>query len=539
MAMKKIFAISAAALILSGCLSEGSRGFLTEEQAFTNAQNLYINSVAFLYGYIGGSGESQGLQGTCRGVYDYNTMTTDEALIPIRGGDWYDGGLWENMYQHKWTANDATLYQTWKYLYKVVMLCNQSLADLEKYSHLASQDEIRQWTSEVRAVRALFYFYIMDMFGRVPLVTETGLSVDEVTQAERSTVMNFVYDELVEVIPHLASERSNLQGRYYGRITRPVAWFVLAKIALNAEVYADDDWTDGVRPDGKDITFEVDGIPMNAWETCIAYCDKLESFGYVLEPVYTDNFLVHNEGSMENVFTIPLDKNLYRNQFWYLFRSRHYSHGGAYAGASENGTCATLHTMSVYGYGSDAPDARLVHNFYVGEVFVDGTQVLLHTGEPLIYMPLEVRLNLTGSPYEKTAGARMAKYEVDRKSFSDGRQPDNDIVLFRYADALLMRAEAKVRNGEDGTADMNAVRSRVGMGTRTATLENILDERLLELVWEGWRRNDMIRYGYFHKSYDMRTALEDESNAYTTVFPIPSRAIDLNPALKQNPGYKK
>ena len=539
MAMKKIFAISAAALILSGCLSEGSRSFLTEEQAFTNAQNLYINSVAFLYGYIGGSGESQGLQGTCRCVYDYNTMTTDEALIPIRGGDWYDGGLWENMYQHKWTANDATLYQTWKYLYKVVMLCNQSLADLEKYSHLASQDEIRQWTSEVRAVRALFYFYIMDMFGRVPLVTETGLSVDEVTQAERSTVMNFVYDELVEVIPHLASERSNLQGRYYGRITRPVAWFVLAKIALNAEVYADDDWTDGVRPDGKDILFEVDGIPMNAWETCIAYCDKLEAFGYVLEPVYTDNFLVHNEGSMENVFTIPLDKNLYRNQFWYLFRSRHYSHGGAYAGASENGTCATLHTMSVYGYGSDAPDARLVHNFYVGEVFVDGTQVLLHTGEPLIYMPLEVKLNLTGSPYEKTAGARMAKYEVDRKSFSDGRQPDNDIVLFRYADALLMRAEAKVRNGEDGTADMNAVRSRVGMGTRTATLENILDERLLELVWEGWRRNDMIRYGYFHKSYDMRTPLEDESNAYTTVFPIPSRAIDLNPALKQNPGYRK
>ena len=537
MAMKKIFAISAAALILSGCLSEGSRSFLTEEQAFSNAQNLYINSVAFLYGYIGGSGESQGLQGTCRGVYDYNTMTTDEALIPIRGGDWYDGGLWENMYQHKWTANDATLYQTWKYLYKVVMLCNQSLADLEKYSHLATQDEIRQWTSEVRAVRALFYFYIMDMFGRVPLVTETGLSVDKVAQAERSAVMNFIYDELVEVIPHLASERSNLQGRYYGRITRPVAWFVLAKIALNAEVYADDDWTDGVRPDGKDITFYVDGIPMNAWETCIAYCDKLESFGYVLEPVYTDNFLVHNEGSKENVFTIPLDKNLYRNQFWYLFRSRHYSHGGAYAGASENGTCATLHTMNVYGYGTDEADARLVHNFYVGEVFVDGTQVLLHTGEPLIYMPMEVKLNLTGSEYEKTAGARMAKYEVDRKSYSDGRQPDNDIVLFRYADALLMRAEAKIRNGEDGTADMNAVRSRVGMGTRTATLENILDERLLELVWEGWRRNDMIRYGYFHKSYDMRTALEDESNGYTTVFPIPSRAIDLNPALKQNPGY--
>lgn len=83
--MKRILAISAIGILtLSGCLKEDSRSYLTQEQAFTSAQNLYINSVAFLYGYIGGSGDSQGLQGTCRGVYDYNTMTTDEAMIPIR-----------------------------------------------------------------------------------------------------------------------------------------------------------------------------------------------------------------------------------------------------------------------------------------------------------------------------------------------------------------------------------------------------------------------------------------------------------------------
>ena len=537
--MKRILAISAIGIFtLSGCLKEDSRSYLTQEQTFTSAQNLYINSVAFLYGYIGGSGDSQGLQGTCRGVYDYNTMTTDEAMIPIRGGDWYDGGLWENMYQHRWTSSDATLYETWKYLYKVVMLCNQSLADLQAYSHLASEDEIRSWTSEVRAVRALFYFYIMDMFGRVPLVTAADASVSEVVQSERSEVMRFVYDELTEALPHLAPERSNRQGKWYGRITRPVAWFLMAKIALNAEVYADDDWTDGIRPDGSQVMFEVDGIQMNAWEACTLLCDKLESFGYLLEPVYSDNFLVHNEGSVENVFTIPLDKNLYRNQFWYLFRSRHYSHGGALGGASENGTSATIHTMEVYGYGTPGQDARFVHNFYAGEVFIDGSQVMLHTGEPLVYMPMELKVNLTGSPYEKTAGARMAKYEVDRKSFSDGRQPDNDIVLFRYADALLMKAEAQVRNGADGSDAMNSVRLRAGMPERPATLENILDERLLELVWEGWRRNDLVRFGLYHKSYDLRTALPEEASGYTTVFPIPSRAIDLNPALKQNPGYR-
>ena len=110
---------------------------------------------------------------------------------------------------------------------------------------------------------------------------------------------------------------------------------------------------------------------------------------------------------------------------------------------------------------------------------------MMDNGQQLEYFPLELKLNLTGSSYVKTAGARMAKYEVDRTSHSDGRQPDNDIVLFRYADALLMKSEAKVRNGEDGSLELNEVRGRVGMPYREATLENILKERLLELVWEA------------------------------------------------------
>lgn len=152
-------------------------------------------------------------------------------------------------------------------------------------------------------------------------------------------------------------------------------------------------------------------------------------------------------------------------------------------------------------------------------------------------MPLELKRNLTGSPYLYTAGARMAKYEVDRTAHSDGRQPDNDIVLFRYADVLLMKAEAKVRNGEDGTIELNAVRDRVGMPHREATLDNILEERLLELVWEGHRRQDLIRFGRYHKAYDQRMALPNEGNGYTTVFPIPQKSIELNPNLKQNKGY--
>ena len=533
-----ILVVALAAMTTTSCLTEDPRDQLYEDDIYNNAGNIYINAVAVLYNYIGGSADSEGLQGTCRGIYDYNTLTTDEAMIPIRGGDWYDGGLWENMYQHKWSPNDLPLYNTWKYLYKVVVLANKSLYIIDKYSHRLTEEQKVTYEAEVRAVRALFYYYIMDMYGRVPIVTSYEQPQDEVLQSERSEVFRFIVDELQAVAELLPNERSNKMGNYYGRITRPVAHFLLAKLALNAEIYCDDNWTDGVPQNGKEIFFTVDGERLNAWQTCIKYCDKLAEVGYVLEDDYSYNFAVHNENSNENIFTIPLDKNLYAAQFWYLFRSRHYNHGGAFGGSSENGTSANISTVLAYGYGTNEVDARFEKNFYAGAVEVDGKPVMMDNGEQLEYFPLELKLNLTGSPYVKTAGARMAKYEVDRTSHSDGRQPDNDIVLFRYADAMLMKAEAKVRNGEDGSLELNEVRNRVGMPYREATLENILEERLLELVWEGWRRQDMVRFGMYHKSYDQRTQLPDEKSGYTTVFPIPQKCRDLNPRLEQNSGYK-
>ena len=533
-----IFMVVLTAVMTTSCLEEGPRDQLYEDEIYNSADNIYINAVAVLYNHIGGSDDSEGLQGTCRGIYDYNTLTTDEAMIPIRGGDWYDGGLWENMYQHKWSPNDQPLYNTWKYLYKVVVLSNKSLHMIDKYSYYLTEEQRVAYEAEVRAIRALFYYYIMDMYGRVPIVTSYDQPQDGVVQSERSEVFRFIVDELQKVVGQLPDERSNKMGNYYGRITKPVVYFLLAKLALNVEIYCDDNWTDGVSQNGKEIFFTVDGEVLNAWQTCIRYCDKLAEAGYQLEGDYSCNFTVHNENSNENIFTIPLDKNFYAAQFWYLFRSRHYNHGGALGGSSENGTSANISTVLAYGYGTEHVDARFEKNFYAGAVVVDGKAVMMDNGKPLEYHPLELRLNLTGSPYVKTAGARMAKYEVDRTAHSDGRQPDNDIVLFRYADALLMKAEAKVRNGEDGSFELNEVRSRVGMPYREATLENILEERLLELVWEGWRRQDMVRFGVYHKSYDQRVQLPDEDNGYTTVFPIPQKSIDLNPRLKQNVGYK-
>ena len=540
-----------AALSMTSCLDEHPKDQLDEDAIYGSASDIYINAVASLYNYIGGANESEGIQGTCRGIYDYNTLTTDEAMIPIRGGDWYDGGLWNAMYQHRWTADDQSLYDTWKYIYKVIVLANKSLDIISSKSVLLSAAQQQEYRAEVRAIRAMFYYYAMDMFGRVPLV----LSTDEQRysslfqgQTDRSSVFHFIFQELQQVLPSLPDQHSNKEGNYYGRITQPVVNFLLAKLALNAEIYMYDDWTRGYanRPKGSDIHFSVpaaeasshDGDKeLNAWETCIYYCDKLAEEGYVLESDDAFNFSTHNETSKENIFTIPMDKNIYTNQFHYLFRSYHYTHGGALGWGSENGTCATISTMKANHYGEADEDARCKMNFVAGVVKVDGHELLMDNGKPLEYQPFEVAQNLTNSKFVKTAGARMAKYEVDRTSYMDGKLQSNDIVLFRYADALLMKAEAKVRNGENGDEELNRIRARVGMPYRKATLDNILEERLLELVWEGWRRQDLIRFGKFTGAYDLRTPLQGESSGYTTVFPIPQKCIDLNSELVQNKGY--
>lgn len=536
---KKIFALPLLAISLSftSCLDETPKDQIPESEIYDSANSLYVNAVASLYNYIGAHEEGEGLQGTCRGIYDYNTLTTDEAIIPIRGGNWYDGGLWENMYDHTWTATDTDLYNVWKYLYKVIVLSTKSLETIDQHKSLLNDQQRDEYKAEVRAVRAMFYYYAMDMFGRIPILESSAQKTADIRQSNRSDVFKYIVNELQTVAPLLPNEHSNLQGNYYGRVTRPVAWFLLAKLALNAEVYTDDNWTDSYRPDGKTIMIDVDGTQKNAWLTCIHYCNLIASAGYSLESDYTKNFAVHNENSNENIFTIPLDKMLYLNEFHYLFRSRHYAHGGAYGGASENGTCATLHTMAVYGYNTSSPDTRLDLNFYTGKVEVDGNYVTLDDGTPLEYKPLAVEQNLTASQYIETAGARMKKYEVDRTAYSDGRMPNNDIVLYRYADVMLMKAEAKVRNGESGDEELNAVRNRVGMPSLIATLDNILNERLLELVWEGWRRQDMIRFGIYNKQYDIHTPSEADNKGYTTVFPIPGKARELNPNLEQNPGY--
>lgn len=521
-----------------GFLKESPRDALPEEEGYRNITELYLNAVASLYNYIGGNSDSQGLQGTGRGIYDLNTFTTDEAIMPTRGGDWYDGGFWQGLFLHKWGINNDAIQATWEYLYKVVMLSNKSLEQIESYALTHADAELPAYRAEVRALRAMYYYYLTDLFGSIPLVLSSKVASKDIVLSERENIFNFIFKELQETAPLLPAQFSNRSGNYYGRLTRPVAYFLLAKLALNAEIYMDNNWVDDIHPNGKTIFFDVDGNTFNAWQTVEFYCDQITALGYRLESDYAANFAVYNEGSVENIFTIPMNKTLYTNQMQYLFRSRHYNHAKALGLSGENGSSATIEALQTFGYETNEQDPRFDYCYYAGTVYdLKGNVVKLDDGTALVYEPWKVKLDLSDEPYEKIAGARMKKYEIDDKAMKDGKLMENDIVLFRYADVLLMKSEAKVRDGRNGDEELNQVRTRVGAPERTATLDNLLAERQLELAWEGWRRQDLIRFGQFTRSYNSRPQLPNEESGYTIVFPIPEKIRQMNPEWEQHPGY--
>lgn len=496
-------------VVLSGCsfLDEHPRDQKLREEVVTSEATLYLNTLGNLYGMIGSDQAGEGLAGTYRGVYDLNTFTTDEAIIPTRGGDWYDGGLWQRLYLHTWEPEEEPVKNAWTYLYKVIVMANQAIEDLK---------DKPDWQQEARAVRALYYYYLLDMFGRVPIVTSTDVAMADVAQSSRADVFRFVTSELEALAPDLPLERSNVPGLYYGRITRPVAWFLLAKLYLNAPVYVGEEH----------------------WDEVVMYCDLVSSLGYDLESHYADNFAIYNEKSVENIFTIPMDKHLYRAQNQYLFRSRHYDHAAAIGFSGENGSSATLEALDANSFGTASQDPRFDLNYWGGvPTDLDGNDIDLE------YKPRSVALDVTGMPDEKLAGARMRKYEIDPNAMKDGTLMDNDWVLFRYADVLLMRAEALLHRGDtDGALILlNAVRDRAGaVLSPWITLDMLLEERMREFAWEGLRRQDMIRFGVFGKAWSFREPLPSEiSTGYTNLFPIPADILALNPKLTQNDGYAK
>lgn len=562
-------------ILLASCsLDETPRSKFSEEEAFSTPKLVYVNTVANVYSSIG-----NGLYGSDGGsVHTFQEFSSDASMIPGRQGDWVDGGAWQNIFLHNFESSVSKYNDVWNNLYRVIGLANSSIDRLNKY--LGEHPEYADYVYELRALRAVYYYYVMDLFGQVPLVVSSEVSANEVEQSNRSDVFKFVTSELAECIPHLSDSKSQNEGEYYGRITKAVAYMCMAKCAINAPVYTIDDTaptsycafvgTDKsgkataseeqgktVSEMGKNINITLDGETRNAWETAVYCADQIASLGYRLQPSYADNFIVANQNSVENIWTRPNDCVNYKIEDYNIVRTLHYNHGGAIGYQGWNGACSSKQQMLVYGYGTANPDPRLKLNFYTDKDYMEETGKAVEDGatdKPLEYMPLAVKVDFSAAddPHAmKCAGARMKKYEFD-KSTTQQYSFNNDLVIWRYADALLLKAEAEYRMGNKAEAltIVNEVRARVAATPRTElTLNDILDERMLELAWEGVRRQDQIRFCTFTEPTADRFKgvthnasagdYNDDTQGYTMVYPIPYAVLNLNKKLDQNPGYTK
>ncbi len=543
----------------SGFLDEDPKSKIPEEEAYKSEKLVYVNTIATIYTSFGNR-----LYGSTDNVHTLQEFSSDAWILPGRQGDWVDGGKWQSLFLHNYSPGNATIKSTWNALYTIIGNCNTSIDNLETFIQAGGESYLQDYQYEARAVRAILYYHLVDLFGRVPLVTSSKTVMADVNQSSRSEVYQFIVDELTDCIPHLPSGKCQNMGKYYGRVTKAVGYMAMAKVAINSPILSKDDWNDGslvggiakvapyVNQAGKNIKIALDGTTRDAWET-VLYCQKqIEKEGYSLQPNFSQNFSKTNDSSVENIWTQPSDGTTYKVSDYNPTRTLHAAHASAYGLQGWNGACATVEQMKVFKYGTDEQDPRMDMTFFYGPVFVDGKPIDagLGDGAQLCYNPMDVVVDFkedVPNQILKFAGARMSKYEVDNTT-SSYLNHNNDKVFWRYADALLLAAEAKVRMGQSGDAEVNEIRDRVQAGQKSnVTLQDILDERMLEFSYEGMRRQDQIRFGtYTEPTTDRYAGVHHnvatgdyvvDNTGFTTVFPIPTSVLELNTKLTQNPGY--
>ena len=543
----------------SGFLDEDPKSKIPEEEAYKSEKLVYVNTIATIYTSFGNR-----LYGSTDNVHTLQEFSSDAWILPGRQGDWVDGGKWQSLFLHNYGPGNATIKSTWNALYTIIGNCNTSIDNLETFIQAGGESYLQDYQYEARAVRAILYYHLVDLFGRVPLVTSSKTVMADVNQSSRSEVYQFIVDELTDCIPHLPSGKCQNMGKYYGRVTKAVGYMAMAKVAINSPILSKDDWNDGslvggiakvapyVNQAGKNIKIALDGTTRDAWET-VLYCQKqIEKEGYSLQPNFSQNFSKTNDSSVENIWTQPSYGTTYKVSDYNPTRTLHAAHASAYGLQGWNGACATVEQMKVFKYGTDEQDPRMDMTFFYGPVFVDGKPIDagLGDGAQLCYNPMDVVVDFkedVPNQILKFAGARMSKYEVDNTT-SSYLNHNNDKVFWRYADALLLAAEAKVRMGQSGDAEVNEIRDRVQAGQKSnVTLQDILDERMLEFSYEGMRRQDQIRFGtYTEPTTDRYAGVHHnvatgdyvvDNTGFTTVFPIPTSVLELNTKLTQNPGY--
>jgi len=463
-----------------------------------------------------------GQAGDQAGLYALTEVSTDELLVPTRGTDWGDNGIWRTVHVHTFGPTHNFVTQVWNDKNGAVLRCTEVIDPL-------SNATVAQ-VAEAKFARAYNMWIVMDFWGQVPFRNPKDGPDVTPSVLTRQEAYTLIVQDLTDAIVGLPAGVPAATNKL--RPVKATARLLLAKVKLNSIVY-----------NGAYGSTDLDDV--------ISLVTSIEGEGYGL--VGGNYFNLFKGPTYTNIDVIWNVSAGAGNRMW---NSLHYnqSHpdntGGGWNGFSTlaefynkfQGPAASnsigggqeerrgyTHTLAT----TNATNLGFGFGFQFGQMYgmsgVAPVALKDRTGKPLIFTKEFAESGLIGN--NETTGARLLKYSPANGGFTEG------VVMARFADAHLMRAEAILRKGNAGSAliEVNKLRALRANTPPLASLNEaaMLDERGRELYTEGWRRNDMIRFGVFKAARQFKPA----GDGHTDIFPIPASAILSNPSLNQNPGY--
>lgn len=467
----------------------------------------------------------------CTSYWQLQTLSTDEAILPSRAGGWYDGGRYQQMHYHNWTPDNPIVSDSWAWGFSTISTCNRILA---LFAASPNSPVKTRTAAEIRLLRALMFYYMMDAYGNIPVPVTFGDTINPV-QKPRTEVFAIIESEIKAALPGLSTA---IDATIYGRPNTYTAYALLATLYLNAEVYTG----------------------QSRYNDAVAACDSIIQSGkYQLATDYAKMFYPDNgPQTPEFIFAIPYDHAAAQGEqySWYsLHPALQQKYGLAYRLSNPVSTIP-----SYYAYFDDPNDVRTSlwltgkqYDFAGNPIIINTTKVGLdntYAGADGS-APVSYQLNFTpdvtlrdiakfevgGDELGKAKGIRNIKYYPDVTATD--RNQSNDVPVFRFAAILLMKAEAILRGAAPtyNTTALSLVNqlrtTRKAAPMTNLTLDDLLKERARELNWENTRRTDLIRFGKYEDAWGYKT----DADKNKRIFPIPAAERILNPALIQNLGY--
>ncbi len=514
------FVVAPVVASLPACtdLTETPQSSITPENFYKNADEV-MGGLASVYAQLrnifpGTDGDP--------GYWALSEVSSDEMIVPTRGSDWGDNGRWIELHNQTWTANSPAgltfVNNTMREAWKGVTRANVLLEALPNVA-VANKAVIE---AELRTLRALYYYKLMDLFGGVPIVTTT-----EITPRAKNTrleVFNFIDTELNAVRATLPLTWPPEQN---GRMTRGAADAILANMYLNAAVFNKDN--PSATSYNSCMTVQIGGV--TACQAAITVADRiLNSGAYSLAADQRLNFAYNNHTSPEIILAAKFinDPDL---GFHLIQTSLHYNQ---FSTSPWNGF-----SLVAAQYRAFDPNDQRRQAFLVGPQ----NQVEAPFAPVTERAPSTARLDfqidiVNQQDARENEGVRFLKWPPDPAHAQQGN--GNDFAYFRLAEIYFIKAEAlnEITPGSPAAlALINQVRARAFATPNpllTIDRDVILRERGFEFVAEGKRRQDLIRNGKFTSPWEFKNAT---TGAFRVLFPIPQTQLDANPLLVQNPGY--